>query len=328
VPGRTLTPRRAGTRPVIVVPGKADNKERRDAANEFYALGFETVVPVSAIHGANTGDLLDAIVEQLPNAPPFDDEDDTRLRIAIVGRPNVGKSSLLNKLLGEERVVVSEVPGTTRDAIDSPIQYEGHELVLIDTRASGGEGGMGIEKYSVLRSLRSVERGHRAAAGRRHGDDDLAGPYIAGEIEEGRRVLRDATWWTDTTPCALHGRVGGAEFAWPVGSSHLTGREYARWTRHWREPAPQRISMAAQRRRGNPASRPRPPQGPAGQLYHDPGRRGAPTFIFFVNDPELIHFALTRFLENSLRAAYGFRGTPIRLRFRKRNPEADTKRGR
>src|SRR5581483_3195128 len=120
---------RAGTfaagrsKPVIVVPGKADNAQRRDAAAEFYALGFEEVIPVSAYHGSNIGDLLDAIVQALPPLPPEAEVEVERIKVTIVGRPNVGKSSLLNRLLGEERVVVSEAPGTTRDAIDTEIEH-------------------------------------------------------------------------------------------------------------------------------------------------------------------------------------------------------------
>ena len=146
---------------MIVAVGKADNANRREVANEFYSLGFDTVVPVSAYHGSNSGDLLDEIVTQL-GAPPVEDEpeEDDRIKVAIVGRPNVGKSLLLNGLLGEERVVVSEIPGTTRDAIDTELEYGERRFVLIDTAGIRRRGRIepGIEKYSVLRSSRAVAR--------------------------------------------------------------------------------------------------------------------------------------------------------------------------
>src|SRR5262249_17261522 len=160
-PARKAGPDRpGGGKPVIVVVGKADNQARRDVANEFYSLGFETVIPVSAYHGSNSGDLLDAIVEDLPPSPVEDEEEDDRLKVAIVGRPNVGKSLLLNDLLGEERVVVSDVPGTTRDAIDTELEFGGRRFLLIDTAGIRRRGRVepGIEKYSVLRSMRAVAR--------------------------------------------------------------------------------------------------------------------------------------------------------------------------
>ncbi|MDX1523262.1 MAG: ribosome biogenesis GTPase Der, partial [Anaerolineae bacterium] len=146
-------------KPVLLAVNKADNKRRRDEAVEFYALGLGDPVPVSALHGTGTGDLLDAIIQQFPPAD-LEEEDDEAIRIAILGRPNAGKSSLLNKLLGEERVIVSDIPGTTRDAIDTHIRYEGLDLVLIDTAGIRRRGKIkpGVEKHSFLRAIKTINR--------------------------------------------------------------------------------------------------------------------------------------------------------------------------
>lgn len=146
---------------IIVAANKADSDKRMLGVSEFYALGLGEVVGVSGIQGIGTGDLLDSVVEALPQAPEFDPEfQDETLKIAIVGRPNVGKSSLLNRLLGEDRAIVSDVAGTTRDALDTQIAYHGETITLIDTAGIRRRGKIlpGIEKYSVLRTLKSVQR--------------------------------------------------------------------------------------------------------------------------------------------------------------------------
>jgi GTP-binding protein len=152
--------RRSDT-PVILATNKADNKARMSETVEFYGLGLGEVFGISALHGLGTGDLLDAIVTALPAPPTFDpDEEDDSIKIAIVGRPNVGKSSLLNRLLGQDRAIVSPIAGTTRDALDTRINFHRETITLIDTAGIRRRGRIvpGIEKYSVMRALRAVQR--------------------------------------------------------------------------------------------------------------------------------------------------------------------------
>jgi GTP-binding protein len=144
--------------PIFVVVNKCDSEERRDAASQFYELGLGDPHPISAIHGTDTGDLLDELVASFPSQPA--DEEDDSVKIAIVGKPNAGKSSLLNKLAGEERVIVSPIAGTTRDAIDSRMNFNGVDVTLIDTAGIRRRGkiGQGVEQYSVLRAFKAIER--------------------------------------------------------------------------------------------------------------------------------------------------------------------------
>lgn len=324
---------------VIVVPGKADNEVRRNAGSEFYALGFDTVVPVSALHGSNSGDLLDAILARLPDMPPPDETEDDRLRVAIVGRPNVGKSQLLNTILGQDRVVVSELPGTTRDAIDTEIEHAGRRFLLIDTAGirRRGKVAQGIEKYSVLRSVRAVERSDVALlvvdATEVLTAQDL---HIAGEIEGyGKGIILVVNKWdlvekdTHTTQGYLAKIARELNFAPWVPAlfiSALTGQRVLR-------ALDEAIAVEAERRKRIGTGQvndvilravaAHPPAAHKGRLlkvfYATQADVSPPTFVFFVNDPDLVHFAYERFLENTLRSAFAFRGTPIRLRFRRRS---------
>ncbi|HRN69010.1 MAG TPA: ribosome biogenesis GTPase Der, partial [Promineifilum sp.] len=151
---------RQAKKPVIVAANKLESSKLWDTAYEFYELGLGEVFAVSALHGAGTGDLLDAIVESIPPFDPDDDEEDTSIKIAILGRPNVGKSTLLNKMIGEERVIVSPIAGTTRDAIDEKLRWHGQDFTIIDTAGIRRRGKIdqGIEKYSVLRAIKTLRR--------------------------------------------------------------------------------------------------------------------------------------------------------------------------
>jgi GTP-binding protein len=335
--------------PVIVVAGKADNQGRRESAGEFYALGFEDVVPISALSGANSGDLLDLVLAKLPEPPLYENEDDERLRVAIVGRPNVGKSSLLNKLLGQERVVVSEIPGTTRDAIDTEIEYAGRRFLLVDTAGIRRRGRIeqGIEKYSVLRAERSVTRADvivlMVDATEMVTSQDL---HIAGDVErEGKGIVLVVNKWDlvekDTFTIQQYLDEIGREFnflRW-VPSVFISAKTGQRAHRVLDEA----IAVETERQRRVPTGRlnevverattDHPPTSHKGRqlrvYYATQAAVAPPTFIFFVNDPDLVHFAYERFLENTLREAFGFRGTTVRLRFRPRKKEEEEpKRGR
>ncbi|HIP73486.1 MAG TPA: ribosome biogenesis GTPase Der, partial [Anaerolineae bacterium] len=146
-------------KPVIIAANKLESGKLQDNAYEFYELALGEVFPVSALHGYGTGDLLDAIVEAIPPVEPDDEEDDS-IKIALLGRPNVGKSTLLNKLIGKERAIVSPIAGTTRDAIDTKLKWHGQEFTLIDTAGIRRRGRIdpGVEKYSVLRAMRALKR--------------------------------------------------------------------------------------------------------------------------------------------------------------------------
>jgi GTPase len=152
--------RRAQDIPIFIVVNKSDNEKRDMNASEFYSLGIGAVYPVSALSGRGVADLLDKVVDAFPPPEPEHDDDDETIRVAIIGRPNVGKSSMLNAILGEERAIVSPISGTTRDAVDTPFEWEGKKLILIDTagvRRAGKIQGT-VEYYSVLRAQRAIER--------------------------------------------------------------------------------------------------------------------------------------------------------------------------
>jgi len=325
-------------KPVLLAANKADNQKRRLDAVEFFALGLGDPIPVSALHGTGTGDLLDAIVESFPMSLEEEIEDDEAIRIAILGRPNVGKSSLLNKLLGKERVIVSDVPGTTRDAIDTTINYEGLELILIDTAGIRRRGKIepGVEKYSFLRSIKAVSRADVCLllidANQMVTAQDA---HIAGYIlEEGKSVVVLVNKWDtiekDTYTINEFTKMVRAELQFldyvPVlFISAKTGQRVNKVLSialQVQEERLRRIPTGQLNRLVHEAVAKSPPKG--GQrhrlkfLYTTQARINPPTFVFFVNDAELVHFSYQRYLENQLRERYGFLGTPLQLVFRSR----------
>jgi len=322
-------------KPVILAVNKVDNLKRELNLHEFYALGLGEPLPISALRGMNTGELLDRIQESLPVLSPEEERPDL-LHIAIVGRTNVGKSSLLNRLLGQERVIVSGVPGTTRDAIDTTIRYYGEEIVLIDTAGIRRRGRIepGVEKYSVLRALRAISRADvvllviDATEGVTAQDAHIAG-YI---LDEAKSVIVLVNKWdliekdTHTTPMYeeyVRRELKFMPYVPVLFISALTGLRVGRIL-----PLAQRIQKErltrlstsqinevirqAVARRSPPTKRGRKLRIYYGtQVGVDP-----PTFVFFVNDEELVHFGYRRYLENQLRERYKFEGTPLRLIFR------------
>ncbi|HQZ70845.1 MAG: ribosome biogenesis GTPase Der [Anaerolineae bacterium] len=326
-------------KPVVLTVSKTERKENLQATSEFWQLGLGEPIPVSGIHGSGTGDLLDAVAAALPDLLELPEEDD-RLGVAVIGRPNVGKSSLLNRLLGEERMIVSEIPGTTRDAVDTVLHYQGEEIVLIDTAGIRRRGKVepGIEKYSVLRADRAIERADvvvlviDAADGVTAQDAHIGG--LIAEAGKGAIIAvnkwdlidKEAVTFEDYVK-QVRGELKFLEFAPVLTLSALTGQR-----------ATKVLDLA---REVDAARKVRVPTGELNrfllelQAGHSFSRRGRelkfryvtqvgiepPTFIFFVNEPELVHFATERMLINRLRERYGFVGTPLKLVFRSSSQE-------
>jgi GTPase len=340
-------------KPVILAANKADNARLRQDSVEFYTLGIGEPIVLSSTQGTGTGDLLDLIVDALPPEEEQFEEEEEVTRIAIVGRPNVGKSSLLNAILGFQRSIVSDVPGTTRDAIDTEFEYRNKKLVLIDTAGIRRRGrvGPGVEKYSVLRSSRAIDRCDVALL-LIDASEGLAAQdtHIAGEIQEkAKGVVVIVNKWdlaqaqrreeregifpnpADEIESAERYRKIIAEglkfipYAPIVFASAKTGYHVQSLLdtvlnidemRYLRVPT-SRLNEVVQGaiRRHNPTVF----KGKVMKIYYATQTRvNPPTFVFFVNDPQALHFSYERYLENQLRYAFSFKGTGIRLQFRAR----------
>jgi GTP-binding protein len=349
-------------KPVLLAANKADNAQRRMDAVEFYALGLGDPIDISSIQGTGTGDLLDLIVEALPPADEMEEEEEEDVpRIAIVGRPNVGKSSLLNGFLGYQRSIVSNVPGTTRDAIDSEIEFEGRKIRLIDTAGIRRRGrvGPGVEKFSVLRSTRAIDRADiallliDAAEGLTAQDTHIAGavhemakgaiivvnkwdlaqeqrkderegvfPHPDDEIQEAehfRRYLGESLKFMPYAPVLFVSAKTGYHIKTILD---MALRIYE--MRFLRIPTP-RLNEVVQTaiRRHSPSVI---HHKPLKIYYATQVKVNPPTFVFFVNDPASVHFSYERYLENRLREEFSFRGTAIRIFFRARSKEEREKR--
>jgi GTPase len=325
---------RLSGKPVVLAANKGDSAAHRHNAADFWSLGLGEPLAISALHGTGSGDLLDAVVAHLPPAEAPADED--AVRIAIVGRPNVGKSSLLNRLLGEDRVIVSPVPGTTRDPIDVSVRYMEHDITLIDTAGIRRRGRVqpGIEKYSVLRAVRAVERADVVALLIDAVDGVTAqDAHVASVIEEyGKGAILCVNKWDlvekDTHTADAYARTVRKElsflpYAPVVFMSALTGQRATKVLERALEIAAvrtmrvatgelNRFVAEAQAMHNPPSHKGRPLR----IRYATQAGVAPPVFVFFVNDPELVHFTYERFLENQLRARFGYEGTAIRLVFR------------
>jgi GTP-binding protein len=325
--------------PVLLVVNRCDNAERRARATEFYELGMGEPIPISALHGTGTGDMLDLLMNALAVEAKPEQEADTTVKIAIVGRPNVGKSSLLNQLLGEERVIVSPIPGTTRDAVDTRLTYHGTPITLIDTAGIRRRGRIlpGVEKYSVLRALKAMERADvvllltDATEGVTAQDAHIAGMAI----DKMKSVIVVVNKW-DAIDKNTHTMSAYTQYV----REQLNFLDYvpvlfisAKTGQRVGQVLPMALSVQENRLR-------RISTGTLNKLLHQalvahapPTRRGKqlkivyatqvrtdpPTFLFHVNDPNLVHFSYARYLENRIREQYEFLGTPIRLSFRRRS---------
>jgi len=328
---------RRSDKPIITAANKGDNHQRMQDAYDFYRLGLGEVFGVSALHGNGTGDLLDAIVEALPKAPEFDpDSEDESLKIAIVGRPNVGKSSILNKLTGEERAIVSPIAGTTRDALDTQIMYHGEPITLIDTAGIRRRGKIeqGIEKYSVLRALKAIQRADVAllvidgAEGVTLQDQHVAGMILeemksvvviinkwdavdkdAHTMKEYETKVRQELNFMSYVPLLFVSALTGQRIHQVLETAALVYEERLR-----------RIPTSALNTLLRDALDRHPPANRSLRklkiYYVTQVRVDPPIFLFHVNDRKLVHLTYERYLENCIRAEYPFTGTPIRLSFR------------
>lgn len=328
---------RRADKPTILVANKADSAARRDAAFEFYELGLGDPLPISSYHGSGTGDLLDRIVESLPSVE--EEEDIQGPAIAIVGRPNVGKSRLLNALIGQERSIVSDVPGTTRDSLDTVIVWAGQPMTLIDTAGIRRRGRIdrGIEQFSVLRSMRAIDRSDvvllviDATEGFTAQDLHIAG-YVAEQkkgvvvvINKWDLVEKDAM-----TMDAYRDQAREALHFMPYAPLVFVSAKFGQRVHQVLDAAMavvaernKRVPTAALNKMLKDAVAVHPPPSKPGKwlkfYYATQADVSPPTFIIFVNDPTQIHFSYRRFLENQLRDAFGFNGTAIRMSFRGRD---------
>ena len=326
-------------KPVLLAVNKMDSTGATPPDfYEFYSLGLGDPISVSAVHGHGTGDLLDACLKLFPPQTGYEDEEDV-IRVAVIGKPNAGKSSLINRLLGEDRVIVSEVPGTTRDAVDTPFENESGKYVLIDTagirRKSKISGN--IEKYSVLRAQMAIRRADvciimvDAREGITEQDTKVAGlaheagkaSIIAvnkwdlieketGTMEKMRReVLRDLSYMT---------------YAPVLFISALTGQRVGRLFQlinYVNDQAAMRITTGTLNHMlADAVARVQPPTDRGRRLkvfYMTQADIRPPTFVCFCNDAELFHFSYLRYLENQIRSVFGLEGTPVRMIIRQRD---------
>ena len=330
-------------KPVILAVNKIDSPQLEAGVYEFYSLGLGEPMGIAASNSLGLGDLLDAVVAAFPENDGEDKEED-EISIAVIGRPNVGKSSIVNALIGENRVIVSNVPGTTRDAIDTHFVSDNIKFMLIDTAGMRRKGKIdeAIERYSVMRSLRAVDRADvvlmviNAEEGITEQDKKIAG-YAH---ESGKGVIIVVNKW-DVFPDKddkstlrftedLRDEIGFLQYAPALYTSALTGQRIHRITELVKYVADQqsmRIQTSVLNELIRDAVSVNPPPSHRGKqlkiFFMTQADIQPPKFIIFVNDPELMHFSYLRFLENRLRESFGFEGTPLKLIVRGRKEEED-----
>jgi len=318
------------SKPIILAANKADNAKLETQAAEFYELGLGEPLAISAYHGRGTAELLDRIVSLLPPASPPEAKSEA-VKVAIIGRPNVGKSMLLNALLGEDRAIVDEAPGTTRDAIDTLLDFRGQSVLLIDTAGIRRRGrvGVGVERYSVIRALRAIDRADIALlvldAPELISAQDM---HVAGYIQQAiKGIVLVVNKWdlmmnksTIEYDRYIRSQLKFIAYAPILYVSAKLGQGVDK-------VMPQVFEVYQERLKRLPTAAVNdviqqavaahnPPRSGGKQLsilYATQAEVNPPTFVFFVNDAKLVHFSYQRYLENKLRQAFGFVGTPFRL---------------
>lgn len=325
-------------KPVVLAVNKVDNPDMRDMIYDFYSLGMGEPFPISGSHGLGLGDLLDEAAKHFPDVEEIEYDEDV-IKFSLIGRPNVGKSSLVNAFLGDDRVIVSDIAGTTRDAIDTPYTFEGQEYVIIDTAGMRKKGKVyeSTEKYSVLRALRGIERSDvvlviiNGEEGIQEQDKKIAGyAHQAGKaviivMNKWDAVTKDEKTMNEKTKL-IREEFQFLDYAPIMFTSALTGKRV-----HNLLPVINRVSenhaMRIQSSILNEVISDAVARNPAPT---DKGRRlriyyatqvaiKPPTFVVFVNEPDLMHFTYERFLENRIRDTFEFEGTPIRIITRARD---------
>ena len=328
--------------PIVLAINKSDSPKQEIEIFEFYNLGIGEPIPVSAANHLGLGDLLDAVVEKFPETSAYgEDGNEDEIKVALIGRPNVGKSSIFNTLVGEERSIVSDVAGTTRDAIDTPVIREGQKFLFIDTAGMRRKARIDepIEKYSIIRSLRAVDRSDvvlmviDAIDGVTEQDKKIAG-YAH---EAGKGIVLVVNKWDlydkDNTSTLrytenLRRELVFMQYAPVVFVSAMTKQRIHRLPEviHYvAEQNAMRISTSVLNQVVEDAIAINPPPTEKGQrlkiLYATQVKIKPPTFVIFVNEPEIMHFSYQRYLENKLREAFGFEGTPLQMIIRGKNEE-------
>lgn len=324
-------------KPIVLAINKVDNPEMRDQIYDFYSLGFGEPYPISGSHGLGLGDMLDAVRAHFPKEEEEEYPDDT-VKFSLIGRPNVGKSSILNALLGEDRVIVSDIAGTTRDAIDTTYTFDGQDYVMIDTAGMRKRGKVyeSTEKYSVLRAMRAIERSDvvlvviNAEEGIREQDKRIAGyAHDAGRaiiivVNKWDAINKDEKTinvWTED----IREQFQFLSYAPIVFVSAKTKQRLNNLFPLINQVSDNH-SLRVQSSMLNDVISDAVAMNPSPM---DKGKRlkifyttqvavKPPTFVVFVNDPELMHFSYERFLESRIREAFPFEGTPIRVIARKR----------
>ncbi len=323
--------------PVLLVVNKCDNQARRMQALQFYELGIGEPYPISALHGTETGDMLDALVNCFDRSAA-EQETDESVKVAIVGKPNVGKSSLLNRILGEERAIVSPIAGTTRDAIDTALVFDGIPVTLIDTAGIRRRGRIipGVEKFSVLRSLQAIERADVSLLVI-DAEDGLSAQdaHIAGFILDAWKstvvvinkwdAIEKDNHTMETFTKQIRQELNFLDYVPLIFISAKTGQRVDQvlpLALRVQEERLVRLSTSQINQILQKAQDLQPPPSHVGRqlkiYYGTQVRSDPPTFLLYVNDPKLGHFSYLRFLENQIRSVYSYSGTPLRIVMRPR----------